>query len=112
MKQRFFILLASLAVFTLLFVSKPYAATPLYPSDSLFSEGIYKISDKDSSSYTINFKFLTPTQETTLLILDENNNVIFRNNKCATQCDAGIITNKNTLIIISESSVFLYFNKI
>ncbi|KQB76802.1 MAG: hypothetical protein ACLSXT_03385 [Clostridium butyricum] len=112
MKQHFFILLASLIVFTLLFVSKPYAATPLYPSDSLFSEGIYKISDKDSSSYTLKFRFLTPTQETTLLILDEDNNVIFRNSKCSNQCDAGIITNKNTLIIITKSDVFLYFNKL
>ena len=45
-------------------------------------------------------------------VLDENNNTIFKSSECRDQCDAGIITNKDTLIIITEDQVSLYFNKV
>ena len=74
MRKRFFILSTLLIVFTLLFTSKSYAATPLYPVNNIYTEGIYKIPKSVS--------------------------------------DAGIITNKDTLIIITEDQVSLYFNKV
>ena len=43
MRKRFFILSTLLIVFTLLFTSKSYAATPLYPVNNIYTEGIYKI---------------------------------------------------------------------
>ena len=106
MRKRFFILSTLLIVFTLLFTSKSYAATPLYPVNNIYTEGIYKIPKSVSDSYNIQYK------KCTIIILDENNNTIFKSSECRDQCDAGIITNKDTLIIITEDQVSLYFNKV
>ena len=112
MRKRFFILSTLLIVFTLLFTSKSYAATPLYPVNNIYTEGIYKIPKSVSDSYNIQYKLVNHNKKCTIIILDEHNNTIFKSIKCPNQCDAGIINNKNTLIIISESDVFLYFNKL
>lgn len=112
MKKRFFILVSLLIAFILLFPSNSYASTTLSPVNGNYTEGIYKIDAKDSSSYNLQYRFLTPNEKCTIIILDENNNTIFKSIKCPNQCDAGIINNKNTLIILTDGEVFLYFNKL
>ncbi|MEQ3339251.1 hypothetical protein [Clostridium butyricum] len=112
MRKRFFILSTLLIVFTLLFTSKSYAATPLYPIDSIYTEGIYKIPKTDSDSYNLQYRLVNNNKSCTIIILDEHNNTIFKSSECRNQCDAGIISNKNTLIIITEGQVSLYFNKV
>ena len=112
MKKRFLILVSLLIAFILLFPSNSYASTTLSPVIGNYTEGIYKIDAKDSSSYNLQYRFLTPNEKCTIIILDENNNTIFKSSECRDQCDAGIITNKDTLIIITEDQVSLYFNKV
>ncbi|QUF85313.1 hypothetical protein KDJ93_19855 (plasmid) [Clostridium butyricum] len=112
MRKRFFILSTLLIVFTLLFTSKSYAATPLYPVNNIYTEGIYKIPKSVFDSYNIQYKLVNHNKKCTIIILDENNNTIFKSSECRDQCDAGIITNKDTLIIITEDQVSLYFNKV
>ena len=111
MRKRFFIFLSLLIAFTILLPSYSYASTQLTPINSIYKEGIYKISVKDSNSYNLQYRLVTPNQECTIFLLDENDNIIFRNSKCHKQCEVGMITNKNTLLIITEGEVFYILKK-
>lgn len=110
MKKNLFILISILLTVMFLFPSQTNAI-PLSPINNSFKEGIYRLPMEDNSTYSIKYKQID-NKPFSIFVLDENNNVIFKNSKCSGECSAISINNKNTLIIITKGELFLYFDKI
>lgn len=113
MKKRFAILLSAIALFTMIFTTNTYAYTnaTIPPTDSVYKEGIYRLDPNDTGSYNLQFKFLNPEKNSAIIILDENADIVYKNINCNRKCNAGTITNKNTIILISDGETALYFSK-
>lgn len=61
-------------------------------------------------NYNLQYQFLNKDNKSAI-ILDENYDVLYKNINCSRLCNAGIITNKNTIIVVGGEISF-YFTKI
>lgn len=113
MKKKITILLSVIALFTMLFITNTYAYSnaTIPPTDSVYKEGIYRLDPNDTGSYNLQFKFLNPEKNSAIIILDENADIVYKNINCNRKCNAGTVTNKNTIILISDGETALYFSK-
>lgn len=114
MKRKFMVLLI-LIIFSITILASTVCAsamTTLYPNNEIYKEGIYKLDKNDKGSYKLEYTFPTKNKSCTIIILDSNNDTIYKNSECQGKCNAGIITNQNTIIIITDGEVALFFNKV
>ena len=87
------IYITTLIIAALIFTTNNvYANTPINPINSTYKEGIYKIDKSDNGTYNLQYQY--------------------KNINCNRKCNAGTITNKNTIILITDGEVELDFTKI
>ncbi|MEN8079398.1 hypothetical protein ABFP60_20810 [Clostridioides difficile] len=89
-----------------------YAITPITPINNIYKEGIYTLDENDIGEYNLQYEFLKKDSESAIIILDKNEDIVYKNINCNRKCNAGTITNKNTIILITEGEVELEFTKI
>ena len=89
-----------------------YANTPINPINNVYKEGIYKLNKNDTGEYQLQFQFLNKDIDSAIIVLDENADILYKNINCNRKCNAGIITNKDTIVIITDGEVELSFTKI
>lgn len=89
-----------------------YAKIPINPSNDIYKEGIYKLNKSDTGQYQLQFQFLNKDVNSAIIVLDENAGILYKNINCNRKCNAGIITNKDTIVIITDGEVQLSFTKI
>lgn len=89
-----------------------YANTPIEPINNIYKEGIYNLKKDDTEQYQVQFQFLTKNTDSAIIVLDKNADIIYKNINCNKKCNAGIITNKDTIVIITAGEVELSFTKI
>ena len=112
MKKRFFILLASLVIILNFTILTTHANVPIQPSDAVYKEGIYQLSPSDAGSYELKFQFLNNARDSAIIVLDKKADIVYKNINCNRKCNAGTITNKNTIVIITDDEVAFYFEKL
>lgn len=107
------ICIASLIIISLtILTAKVYASEPINPINNVYKEGIYKINEANTGAYDLKFQFINSNKDSTIIILDENADIVYKNINCNRRCNAGTITNKNIIIVITEGEVELYFTKV
>lgn len=113
MKAKIIYLLSLTFLFCMLMTSKTYANVPtlIYPVDNVFTEGIYVLNSPNSKEYNLQFDFLNSKSNTSIIILDEKFDIMYQNSNCNGRCNAGIVTNKNTIILITKDEIALSFIK-
>ncbi|MDY3360631.1 MAG: hypothetical protein SOY04_09545 [Clostridium celatum] len=111
MKKRFFILLSSLIIVLNFIIFTAHANAPIQPIDATYKEGIYQLSPSDKNSYALQFQFLNPDKDSAIIVLDQNADIVYKNINCNRKCNTGTITNKNTIVLITDGEVALYFTK-
>ncbi|MBD7914636.1 hypothetical protein H9660_05710 [Clostridium sp. Sa3CUN1] len=89
-----------------------YANTPINPINNVYKEGIYKLNKNDTGEYQLQFQFINKDIDSAIIVLDENADILYKNINCNRKCNAGIITNKDTIVIITDGEVELSFTKI
>ena len=89
-----------------------YAKTPINPINNVYNEGIYKLNKNDAGKYQLQFKFLNKDIDSAIIVLDKNADILYKNINCNRKCNAGTITNKDTIVIITDGEVELSFTKI
>ncbi|MBC5628165.1 hypothetical protein H8S20_04575 [Clostridium sp. NSJ-6] len=111
MKKRFFILLSSLIIVLNFIILTAHANVPIQPVDAVYKQGIYQINSSDINSYNLQYQFLNPDKNSAIIVLDQNADIVYKNINCNRKCNAGTITNKNTIVLITDGEVALYFTK-
>lgn len=94
------------------FTHKVYASTPISPINQVYKEGIYQLNKYDNGTYELKFQFLNKDKSSSIIVLDQNSDIVYKNINCNRLCNAGNITNQNIIIIITEGEVALNFSKI
>ncbi|WP_195990248.1 hypothetical protein [Clostridium sp. D53t1_180928_C8] len=89
-----------------------YANTPIAPINNIYEEGIYQLNKSDKGEYNLQYQFLNKDGDSAIIVLDENADIVYKNINCNRKCNAGTITNKNTIILITDGEVQLDFTKI
>lgn len=102
-------LIIAIIIFT---TSNVYATTPITSINNIYKEGIYKLDKNDIGEYNLQYEFLNKDRESAIIILDKNEDIVYKNINCNRKCNAGTITNKNTIILITDGEVELEFTKI
>lgn len=90
---------------------KVYASSPINPINEVYKEGIYQLNKYDNGSYDLKFQFLDKNSTSAIIVLNENADIVYKNINCNRLCNAGNITNKNIIIIITDGEVKLNFTK-
>lgn len=80
--------------------------------NNTYKEGIYKLDESDKGEYNLQYQFLNKNSASAIIVLDENADIVYKNINCNRKCNAGTITNKNTIILITDGEVELDFTKI
>lgn len=111
MKNKFIILLSSIFLCLIIFTVKVNASTPISPISEVYKEGIYQLNKEEIGSYNLQYQFLNKDRNSAIIVLDENDDIVYKNINCNRKCNAGLITNKNKIIIISNGEVMLDFTK-
>jgi predicted transcriptional regulator len=111
MKKKVIILLSSIFLCLIISAVKVNASTPISPISEVYKEGIYQLNKEDTGSYNLQYQFLNKDKDSAIIILDENDDIVYKNINCNRKCNAGVITNKNKIIIISDGEVMLDFTK-
>lgn len=107
------ICISSLILISLIILTTTvYAAEPINPINNVYKEGIYKLSEGDKGEYDLKFQFINSNKNSSIIVLNENSDIVYKNINCNRRCNAGVITNKNTIVIITDGEVQLYFTKI
>lgn len=109
------IYITSLLIISLIFLTaKVYASEPINPINNVYKEGIYQLNKEDRGSYELQFQFLNSNKDAAIIVLDENADIVYKNINCNRKCNAGIITNKNIIVIITpeKGEVELNFTKV
>lgn len=107
------IYIAALIITAIIFtVHNVYANTPITPISNVYKEGIYKLDKNDKGEYNLQYKFINKDRNSAIIVLDENGDIVYKNINCNRKCNAGTITNKNTIILITDGEVELDFTKI
>ena len=108
------IYIAALIIVVIIFTTNNnvYANTPIEPIDKVYKEGIYRLDKSYKGEYNLQYKFLNKDSDSTIIVLDENADIVYKNINCNRKCNAGTITNKNTIILITDGEVELDFTKI
>lgn len=99
-----------LLCFTLL-STKANADEIIEPINNTYKPGIYMINKSDIGKYNLQYEFLNRDKKSAIIVLDEKYDVLYKNINCARKCNAGTITNKNTIIVVGDEIAF-YFSKI
>ena len=86
-----------------------YASTPITPISNVYKEGIYQLNSNNTGSYELQFQFLNSNKDSTIIILDKNADIVYKNINCNRKCNAGTITNKNIIVVITDGEVELNF---
>lgn len=90
--------------------SKIKANEEIYPINNTYKPGIYSLNKNDKNSYKLTYEFADKGKKSSIIILDENYDVLYDNNSCDEICNAGTITNKNTIIVVGGEIAF-YFER-
>lgn len=107
------IYIATLIITVLIFTTNNvYANTPITPINNAYKEGIYKLDKNDKEEYNLQYQFLKKDSNSAIIVLDENADIVYKNINCNRKCNAGTITSKNTIILITDGEVELDFTKI
>ena len=107
------IYIATLIITVLIFATNNvYANTPITPINNAYKEGIYKLDKNDKGEYNLQYQFLKKDSNSAIIVLDENADILYKNVNCNRKCNAGTITNQNTIILITDGEVELDFTKL
>ena len=107
------IYIATLIITVLIFATNNvYANTPITPINNAYKEGIYKLDKSDKGEYNLQYQFLNKDSDSAIIVLDQNADIVYKNISCNRKCNAGTITNKNTIILITDGELELNFTKI
>lgn len=107
------IYIVTLIITALIFTTNNvYANTPITPINNTYKEGIYKLEKYDKGEYNLQYQFLNKDIDSAIIVLDENADIVYKNINCNRKCNAGTITNRNTIILITDGEVELDFTKI
>lgn len=107
------IYIATLIIIVLIFTTNNvYANAPITPINNAYKEGIYKLDKNDKEEYNLQYQFLKKDSNSAIIVLDENADIVYKNINCNRKCNAGTITSKNTIILITDGEVELDFTKI
>ena len=107
------IYIATLIITVLIFATNNvYANTPITPINNAYKEGIYKLDKNDKGEYNLQYQFLNKDSDSAIIVLDQNADIVYKNINCNRKCNAGTITNKNTIILITDGEVELEFTKL
>lgn len=107
------IYIATLIMMVLIFITdNVYANAPITPINNVYKEGIYNLYENDKGEYNLQYQFLNKDSDSAIIVLDENADIVYKNINCNRKCNAGTITNKNTIILITDGDVELDFTKI
>ena len=107
------IYIAALIIAVIIFTTNNvYANTPIEPINKVYKEGIYNLDKNYKGEYNLQYKFVNKNSDSAIIVLDENANIVYKNINCNRKCNAGTITNKNTIILITDGEVELDFTKI
>lgn len=90
--------------------SQVKADEEIYPINNTYKPGIYSLNKNDKNSYELTYEFIGKEKKSSIIILDENYDVLYDNNSCDKICNGGTITNKNTIIVVGGEIAF-YFEK-
>ena len=111
MKKKALILLSVLMLFFTFSASKASATDKIAPIDKVYTSGIYQLNTNPNENYNLMYHFLDENKQSAIIVLDGNYDITYKNINCHRKCNAGTITSKNTIIIVGESEVALYFEK-
>lgn len=92
--------------------NKAYASIPISTNNNVYKEGIYNIDQSDKGEYQLQYQFLNKDKDSAIIVLDNKADIVYKNINCNRKCNAGIITNNNTIILITDGEVQLDFTKI
>lgn len=112
MRKKIFYITSCIILFLIISTSKAYASTPISPIDNVYKEGVYQLDESYKGSYDLKFQFLNSSKNSTIIILDENADITYKNINCNRKCNAGTITSKNTIIVITDGEIELIFTRI
>lgn len=99
-----------LLCFTLL-STKANADEIIETINNTYKPGIYILNKSDMGKYNLQYQFVKNGEKSAIIVLDENYDILYKNINCSRRCNAGTITNKNTIIVVGDEVSF-YFNKI
>lgn len=107
------IYIATLIVIALIFTTNNvYANIPINPINKIYKQGIYKLNKYDNGEYKLQYEFINKDSNSAIIILDNNENILYKNINCDKKCNAGPITNNDTIILITDGEIALDFTKI
>ncbi|PWL51427.1 MAG: hypothetical protein DBY38_14410 [Clostridium cadaveris] len=112
MKKRIFTFICSLMLFFSIFISTAYATEFIQPSNQIYKAGIYQLNQNDKYTYNLMYQFTEKDKKSAIIVLDDNYDIVYKNVNCHRKCNAGTITNKNTIVVVGDSEVGLYFTKL
>lgn len=104
--------MCSLMLLFSVFTSKAYANEFIEPSNQIYKAGIYQLNPKDRYKYNLMYQFTDENKKSAIIILDDDYDISYKNVNCHRKCNAGIVTNKNTIVIVGDSEVVFYFTKL
>lgn len=110
MKTKILILCLLILTFFFNFIANANTLNTIPPNNKTYQEGIYRLDKSDSKTYSLKFEFLNNSPTSAIIILDENNRIVYENSNCEDRCSAGKITNKNAIIVLGEGGTLLFFN--
>ncbi|MGG7177377.1 hypothetical protein ACQPU1_07300 [Clostridium paraputrificum] len=58
------------------------------------------------------YEFVDKNKKAAIIVLDAEFNITYKNINCNRRCNAGTITNKDTIVIIGDDEAALFFTKI
>ena len=87
-------------------------AIPISPITDVYKEGIYQLDKGYTGEYNLECMCLKPQENSSLIILDEHAYTLYKNADKIGKFNAGIVTNEDTIILVTDSEAELIFTKI
>lgn len=112
MKKKILIFASTIILCLTILMPKAYADEIIYPFNNSYKSGIYKLEKNDNGKYNLMYEFSGKNVQSTIIVLDENYDIVYKNINCNRRCNAGTMTNKNTIIIVGSDEVSFYFTKL
>ena len=112
MRKKLLCIIMLIMIVLIFSTNEVYANTPINPINNVYREGVYKLNKYDKGKYNLQYQFLNEDSDSAIIVLDENADILYKNVNCNRKCNAGTITNKNTIILITDGEVELDFTKV
>ena len=112
MKKKSLIFISSIMLCLLILTSNAYANEVIPPVNEVYKSGIYELDKNDTGSYNVMYEFVDKDKKAAIIVLDSEFNITYKNINCNRRCNAGTITNKDTIVIVGDDEAALFFTKV